>query len=169
MWNLTRLTYRYKRSFQVTTEWLVRAGGIWPCGGPPSIVFWISISQRLLACWRAFKSKATKSLKKKPSTCPPKMYILDPRMFKECPYRPGGRCPAGAALDHCLVARICQHTIDQSRSHFHQHVFSRYSVSSSISLSSVLVSPPKTIKAFPTNKLAWPTLGPGPSEVVATG
>lgn len=31
------------------------------------------------------------------------------------------------------------------------------------------MSPPKTMKAFPTSKLACPTLGPGPSDVVATG
>jgi hypothetical protein len=48
-------------------------------------------------------------------------------------------------------------------------VLSRYRVSSSTSPSSILVSPPKTMKALPTSRLAWPTLGPGPSEVVATG
>lgn len=48
-------------------------------------------------------------------------------------------------------------------------VFSRYSVSSSWSPSSIFVSPPKTMNALPTSRLACPTLGPGPSEVVATG
>lgn len=55
---------------------------------------------------------------------------------------------------------------DSARS---SHVLSKYKVSSRTSPSSIFVSPPKTMKALPTSKLAWPTLGPGPSEVVATG
>lgn len=30
---------RNNLSPQVIMVWFVRAGGIWPCGGPPSIVF----------------------------------------------------------------------------------------------------------------------------------
>ena len=43
---------------------------------------------------------------KYPSTCPPKTYIFDPRMFREWPYRPEGRGPAGTARDHWRVAMI---------------------------------------------------------------
>ena len=49
---------------------------------------------------------------------------------------------------------------------FGLQVFRRYKVSSNASESSIFVSPPKTIKALPTSRLAWPTLGPGPSETV---
>ena len=48
-------------------------------------------------------------------------------------------------------------------------IFKRYNFSSSMSFPSVLVSPPNTINAFPTSKLACPTLGPGPSAKVVTG
>jgi hypothetical protein len=66
-------TYRYNLSFQVTTEWLVRAGGDLPCGETCSLVFGSNTSQRLADDCSEFRSKATRSLKKKPSTCPPKM------------------------------------------------------------------------------------------------
>lgn len=59
--------------------------------------------------------------------------------------------------------------ISSSTDERHPHVFSKYKVSSSTSPSSIFVSPPNTMKALPTSKLACPTRGPGPSLVVATG
>jgi hypothetical protein len=66
-------TYRYNLSFQVITEWLVRAGGDLIWGDAWSLVFGNNTSQRLVDDCSEFKSKATRSLKKKPSTCPPKI------------------------------------------------------------------------------------------------
>jgi hypothetical protein len=62
------------------------------------------ISQRLFDIWSWLRSNAERSFMKKPSTWPPKMKILEPSILSECPYRPDGRCPAGRARDHCLVA-----------------------------------------------------------------
>lgn len=73
-----------------------------------------------------------------------------------CP-RPLFSCFERVSRVRCVCCELCL------------QVFRRYKVSSSMSLSSVFVSPPKTINALPTSKLACPTLGPGPSEVVATG
>jgi hypothetical protein len=61
-------TYKYSLSFQVTTEWLVRAGGALVCGEAWSFVLGSRTSQRLAEDCKEFKSNATRSLKKKPST-----------------------------------------------------------------------------------------------------
>lgn len=59
---------RYSLSCHDTIEWLVRGGGERPCGEIWSLVFGSKTSQRLVDDWSEFKSKATRSLKKKPST-----------------------------------------------------------------------------------------------------
>lgn len=61
---------RKSLSCQVTTEWLVRAGGERPWGDDTVPSFWLGsrTSHLLAADCSEFRSNATRSLKKKPST-----------------------------------------------------------------------------------------------------
>lgn len=76
-------TYRYSLSLKVTMVWFVLGAGTLPWGGPPRSLLGMSISQRLLGICSWFKSNAERSFIKYPSTWPPKMYILEPKMLSE--------------------------------------------------------------------------------------